>query len=159
MGSYDWILISSEYDRIKELSTPDLIEIASEVFDSEAAAEALVELSGRDKAKVLELNKEILSNDKGDGYLQGFVCACMFEDYPAEALEVMYQWKAEIHYALLGAIIKGLTKNLSWKNPVEVKDEFIEMLIRRYNELDEWEYQFVVCNFDEFLEVVEARKH
>lgn len=158
MKDYEWILFACDYERIKELETPDLIEIASEVFDFEATSAALVELSGRDEAKALELSKEILSNDKGDGYLQGFVWDCMFWDYPAETLEVMYKRKAEIHHALLGDIIKGLTDNLSWKNPVEVKDEFIEMLIRRYNELDEWEYQFVKCDFKEFLKVVEARK-
>ena len=70
------------FEYIKRIETYKLVGIIEDLEDLEEASEALIELSDRNKEKMIELGGNILTNGLGDVYLQGFTFKLIYNSEP-----------------------------------------------------------------------------
>jgi len=128
--------MNEELIYIKDLSNEELVDIISNIWGFEEAAEALLQLTERIPGKALELGIDILENDKGDDYLQASVWDMIFDIDPGLIIESLSKRSGILGKILLHDVLEDLNIEYYFKDLSKLSLEFTNKIIQSYSSLD-----------------------
>lgn len=97
-----------EYEYLDSMNIEELVKLISEMLDFEETAKALMVLEEKDIKRALEFGKDIITNDKGDDYLQATVWNIFFFENQQEMIEAVDERKEKLGKILLDEIRSDL---------------------------------------------------
>jgi hypothetical protein len=148
--------MEDEFEYIKKLETCKLIEIVQDICGFEESSAALLELYNRDIDKTFELGIDILENNKGDDYLQATVFDIIYDNNPKKTLDCILKRKADIGVILLGDIMSEVSIEYFKEKNIEVSDDLLHLLLKRYYNLSKYEQNKILDNYTEFRKNLNA---
>lgn len=137
-----------EFQYLEKLGTEELVNIIEEMLDYEEVTSALMVLIEKDINKAIQLGFEIISENKGDDYLQATTWDITFPENREEMLKALSNRNSAIGKVLLNDIITELVEK-----KISVQNDLVELIKERYeffslNKEDEFQ-----CDYVEFCQM------
>lgn len=138
------------FEYIKRIETYKLVGVIEDLEDLEEASEALIELSDRNKEKMIELGGNILTNGLGDVYLQGFTFKLIYNSEPNAAVGLVKDRISAIAPILLRDIMDELANDCFQDIAKEIPVGLLRSIKERYMILDKEDKESIAEEYRRF---------